>query len=260
MLHPPLAVGEVIPRLGLVIAGFEVRRVRAARDVDDGPQVVGLEALDLLPRAQFGVAVLRVDGDVGMAGLVVHPQLDHLPVALVRPGAERQLVVVVEVPQPVLQPDAPVDLDRVPVGDVVELRALGAQLAVLLAVVLAFRADDVAVVDRAAVAVLLLREERERELRIAARAGDDGAVVSLGALAPQLVAGIHHELLGAVGEELFVGVVAQDRLKALEEVVHRPLSRALAPTVVKLVEPAHTATTAGPSTRIGSASCRRSVK
>jgi len=104
-----LAVGEVVPGVGGAVARLEVGRVRAAGDVDDGVAVV---ALDGVPVALLGVRVLRVDRDVGLA--VAHPQLNHLPVALVQPGAERERVVVVEVPEPVLQPQAAVVLDRAP--------------------------------------------------------------------------------------------------------------------------------------------------
>ena len=97
-----------------------------------------------------------------------------------------------------------------------------AQVAVLLAVVPAADADDVALLHGAAVGVRLRPEEARasaaaRRLRLRAR--EDRAVARRRALAPQLVAGVDHVLRRAVGEELLVGVVAQDRLKALEQVV-----------------------------------------
>ena len=97
-----------------------------------------------------------------------------------------------------------------------------AQRAVLLTVVVAADAEDVAVLDRRAVGVGLLTEEVERQLGLAVlrlRGRKDGAVAGIGALAAQMVAGVDHELLGAIGEELLVGVIAQHRLEALEEVV-----------------------------------------
>ena len=143
-----LAVGEVVPGLGGVEAGLEVGRVRAARDEDER---VALVRLDLVPRALLGVRVLRVDGEVGL--VVVHPELDHLPVALVQAGAERERVVVVEVPEPVLQPQPPVGLDRAAVDAVLELGPRHAQLHVLAAVVALGVADVVALLDLAPVPV-----------------------------------------------------------------------------------------------------------
>ena len=131
-----LAVGEVVPRLGLVEAGLEVGGVRAAGDVDHRPVGVAGDLDHLRPRALLGLAVLGVDGEVGRA--VVHAQLDHLPVALVQADPERQVVVVVEVEEPVLQPQVPVGLDGVAVHAVAQLGARGAQRDVLLAVVLAW--------------------------------------------------------------------------------------------------------------------------
>jgi len=205
-----------------VKAGLEEGRVRSARDVDDGAVGLGGELLDVRPAAHLPEAVLGVDGDVRMAGVGVHPKLHHLPVALVRTETERQLVVVEEVPQPVLQPEAPVGLDRMRVEHVVELGKSDAQAAVLLAVVLAAHADQVALLHRASVRIALRAEEGERQLRLVAlrlRAGEDGALRVVGAPAAQLVAGVDHVLRRAVGEELLVGVIAHGGLKALEEVV-----------------------------------------
>ena len=134
-----LAVGEVVPGLGLVEAGLEVGGVRAAGDVDHRPVGVAGDLDHLRPRALLGLAVLGVDGEVGRA--VVDAQLDHLPVALVQADPERQVVVVVEVEEPVLQPQVTVASTAWPYMRLRSFGMGGAQRDVLRAVVLAGVAD-----------------------------------------------------------------------------------------------------------------------
>jgi hypothetical protein len=178
----------------------------AAGDVDDRVAVV---LLDLGPRALLGVDVLSVDRDVGL--VAVHPQLHHLPVALVQASVERERVVVVEVPEPVLEPDAAVLFDRMTVGAVPQLGPGDAQRHVLGAVVAAGIGDEVGGLDRAAVGVLRLAEHAERER---GRAGQQRAVA-----AAQLVAGVVGPLRRAVGEVLLVRVVAQARQELPQQLV-----------------------------------------
>src|SRR6188472_2489838 len=101
-----LSVGEVVPGLGLVKAGLEVGGVRAAADVDDRRRGFALDLLDLTPGRDLGPPMLSVDRDVGNLAALAHPELDHLPVALVEAKPSRQVVVVVEVEEPVLEPNA----------------------------------------------------------------------------------------------------------------------------------------------------------
>jgi hypothetical protein len=124
-------------------------------------------AADLRPRPLLRAAVLREDGEVRLA--VVQPQLDHLPVALVAARSEREVVVVVEVPEPVLQPDPPAGLDGAPVDAVAQVRARGAQRDVLAAVVRVRVADTVPARDGLAARVALGAEERERQAVAGAR-------------------------------------------------------------------------------------------
>ncbi len=168
------------------------------------------------------MTVLGVDGDIGQLAVDPHAQLDALPVALVRAEAERELVVVVEVPEPVLQPEAAVGLDGAAVHAVVEVGPRHAQLDVLRAIVPAAHPDDVGLVDLGAGGVGLRREERERQLGLLGshkRARDQRAGLAGERHAAQLKARRLGVLRRAVGEELLVGVVAQRGLKAPQEIV-----------------------------------------
>ena len=105
-----LAVGLVEPGAGEVRAGAEVVRVRAAGD-EDQRRVALLGGRG--PRAALGRLVLGVDGEL-RALVGAEPQLHQLPVALVLAAGEDradQLVVVVVVEQPVLEPQAALAVD-----------------------------------------------------------------------------------------------------------------------------------------------------
>ena len=116
----------------------------------------------------------------------------------------RQLVVVQEVEEPVLEPELVVLGHRTAVDDVAELLVGLAQLLVLAAVVVACRLD--VVVGRRGGAVGIFGTERgQRERAVAAVA------------APQPIHRVRGPLLGGVGEIRLQGVVAQDRVEALEQ-------------------------------------------
>ena len=97
--------------------------VRAAGDVDDRRVRAAGDLLDLLPAcaARRGGAGRRRRRRARRRRVLIR-SWTHLPVALVRADAQRELVVVVEVPEPVLQPQPAVGLDRPPVDAVVQLR------------------------------------------------------------------------------------------------------------------------------------------
>ena len=189
--------------------------MRAAGDVDHRPVGVAGDLADLRPRALLGLAVLGVDGEVGRA--VVHPQLDHLPVALVQPDPERQVVVVVEVEEPVLQPQAPAGLDGVAVHAVAQVGSLGAQRDVLLAVVLLGVADAVVGAHLLAVGVLRSapRKSESRASRRSPAAPRGRARRRRGAARCRVVGPFR----GAVAEVLLHRVVLQAGLVAAQEVV-----------------------------------------
>ena len=209
-----LAVGEVVPRLGLMEAGLEVGGVRAAGDVDHRPVGIPGDLGHLRPRALLGLAVLGVDGEIGRA--VVDAQLDHLPVALVQADPERQVVVVVEVEEPVLKPQVAVGLDGVAVHAVAQIGTGGAQRDVLRAVVLAGVADAVAVAHLLAVGVVRRPEVVQGQRRAAGQQVAEG-VRTVGAA--QLVARVAGPFRGAVAEILLHGVVLQAGLMAVQEIV-----------------------------------------
>ena len=161
----PLPVGHVVPDICLVQAGREVRRVRPAPHVDQ--RRVGLAGRfpDEVPRPPLGVRVLRVGGEIGGLGFGRESQLDHLPVALVQADVERERVVVVEEPEPVLEPEPAVAIaGRAPVDDV--RVAAAAQPRVLVAVVRRRVRDLVAGVRTGAVVVVWVTEEFERQPRL----------------------------------------------------------------------------------------------
>jgi hypothetical protein len=146
----------------------------------------------------------------------VDAQLDHLPVALVQADAERQVVVVVEVEEPVLQPQVAVGLDGVAVHAVAQLGMGGAQRHVLRAVVLAGVADAVAVAHLPAVGVVRRSEVLEGQRGAAGQELAEG-VRTVGAA--QLVARIVGPFRRAVAEVLLHRVVLQPRLMAAQEIV-----------------------------------------
>src|SRR5215211_1989514 len=140
-------------------ARLEVRGVRATRDVDDRPLRPGDE-IDLAPVAPLGDRVLRVDRAI--RGLRVEMNLDHLPVALVQPGLYEgadQVVVVVEVEEPVLQPDVAAIAHRMPVY-AVGVAGLRMQVTRLLRVLARRVADAVRLRSRAPARILLAQERQ----------------------------------------------------------------------------------------------------
>jgi hypothetical protein len=154
--------------------------------------------------------VLRVQRELRLL-VLVEPDLDHLPVPLMEAKARGELVVVVEVPEPVLQPELAVRVRLgVAVDEVAEVGALLSQPRVLGAVVLALDAEHVG--HECVRAVGVLRAER-LQAQPAARRGDHLTV-----RAPQLVAGVVGHLLRRVGEEGLLRVVLGMRLVALEKV------------------------------------------
>jgi hypothetical protein len=143
--------------------------VGPARDVHDRMAVGGL--LDLRVFAVRGAAMLGVDGQVG---LLVRPQavLGHLPVALVQAETGHGVVVVV-VPAPVLEPQAPAAVrHRVAVDPVGELPAL-VELLCLCQVVAGRIRDRVLLLHQLPVGILTAGEEGERQRRRPGGPGHD---------------------------------------------------------------------------------------
>jgi hypothetical protein len=107
--------------------------------------------------------VLCIDREIGL--VTVHAQLDHLPVALVQSEVGGQVVVVVEVEEPVLEPDPTARIGgRVAVDPVAQLGEASAQADVLGAVIDAEDAQPVARLHRLAVRVGARGEQVEAQL------------------------------------------------------------------------------------------------
>ena len=145
--------------------------MRAARRVDDR---LVTDPLDLVPRPLTGVLVLGVDGEIRCLTGGVEAQLDHLPVALVETCLDQradQVVIVVEVEEPVREPHAIVRSGRpVSVHPVGVLR-LGVQRLRLRGVVVRGIADPVIPHRGDAVGVDRRSKEVERQLRLVWIAG-----------------------------------------------------------------------------------------
>ena len=218
-----LAVGEVVPGLGLVVAGLEVGGVRppAPRRPAAVSRLLRVP-LDLGPARLSRVLVLGIHREVGMVLVAVHAQLHHLPIALVQPGAPGQVVVVVEVVQPVLEPQPAVGvLLRAAVHHVRVARLL-AQLDVAAAVVANRRADQVLVVGLRVVGVPRVPQEVQCELLLAGLrvgGGDQRTLLTVDVLAAQHVAGVVGPLRGGIGEEGLLRVVAQLRLEPAQKLI-----------------------------------------
>ena len=153
--RPPLSVCDVVPRLGFVVAGLEVRGVRAAGDVDNR-RVRALEpSFSTCSQGRLlGVDVLRVHREIGPLEVDAHAELDHFPVTLVQADPAGEVVVVEEVVEPVLEPEPP---PRVLLCSAIHAVAVARKLpqGYVHRPVVTSRCDDhIILVDRLAVCVL----------------------------------------------------------------------------------------------------------
>src|SRR5829696_1388636 len=156
-----LAVGVVEPVAGPLGTRLEVRRVGATRDVYDRPLRPGKD-VDLTPVPSLRDLVLGIDGVVGF--FVGEVDLDHLPVPLVQPSVDEgtdEVVVVVEVEEPVLEPHVGVPIAHHVAVDAVGVALLRMQRPRLVRVLLRGIADAVGLRGRASVRIAV-SEERQR--------------------------------------------------------------------------------------------------
>src|SRR5436190_13178928 len=107
--------------------------------------------------------MLSVDREVGDLAALADPELDHLPVALVEPEPSRQVVVVVEVEEPVLEPNAAAVLLQ-PAVHPVRVSGVFPQGHVLVPVVATRTADEISGLNRVSARVARLGQEREVQL------------------------------------------------------------------------------------------------
>ena len=146
-----------------VLARGGERRVRAAPDVDDRHvAVVRRPQLEVRPLERLAVAVLR-EGRRARLAVAAEADLDHLPVALVQADPEEVLVVVV-VEEPVLEPGVPARLVHGAAVRTVGEARVGVQPPCVLDVAAAGGVEEVVCLHLVAVRVLLLAEELERQL------------------------------------------------------------------------------------------------
>src|SRR4051794_5203395 len=107
--------------------------------------------------------MLSVDREIGNLTALAHSELDHLPVALMEPEPPGQVVVVVEVEEPVLKPDAATILLH-PAVHPVRVSAILPQGHVLVPVVATRTADEIRGLDGLCVRVTRRGQEREVQL------------------------------------------------------------------------------------------------
>ena len=115
--------------------------------------------------------MLGVDRALRLLVVLLEPDLDHLPVPLVQTEVRSQVVVVVDVEEPVLEPQAPVTVAApAPVDAVAQVASLAAELDVHRAVRLGAEGEQVGCRDHAVVLVGALSEEVQGGGRVPAAA------------------------------------------------------------------------------------------